>query len=481
MQGNPAPGQLMPSTRVLADQLRVSRTTVVRAYNDLIGQGYIKSIDGIGTFVAETTINELRVQTANSQSSFELSRAGSRLLSSEKSSPSKLAASADLSRGVAPAEFLPVKQWRQIVCKYFREHEQITYDHRLEPLGYLPLRDALANYLNRARSITCESAQIAVFPESLDALKLLSTLLLDESETVIVEDPTPSAACRQFAATGANVFRVPIDDQGIRLDYLVNNPIKAKMLYVTPSHQDPTGVVMSLERRRQLIAWAQRNNTLIIEDDYDCEYRLDGGTVPALHAMSSSYEIVYLSSFRKLLYPLVDTSYLVAPAWLTAAISSAISTNAGGVTTNLSLIEQNALTEFVGEGHLERHVRKSYPAYRSRWRAAVAALTRHLKNDLDIRKGGSSTHLYVRFADTYADEEISRCAEDAGLNLLNLRDHYHDEQPRGAFMISFAHHSESEIEVQVERFAKNLTRKIQPQLSDYLVQLMDSVTSSATF
>jgi GntR family transcriptional regulator/MocR family aminotransferase len=454
------PGQMLPSTRQLADQLDVSRTTVVRAYEDLLGQGYIKAIDGIGTFVSERpAVNKIIRYEGEAPASIRLSQYAKRLLRIENT----LLSSADhpaLNYGAAPLELLPIRQWRQILLKHCRDHKPTKQDYAVEPLGFFPLRKALADYLRRARALSCEPTQLAVFNGSLDAIKLISKLLIDAEDTIVVENPGFTFARKHFESMNAYIHAVAVDEEGIRIDQLINAPRKAKLLYVTPSHQDPTGAMMSLARRKQVLAWAEDNDTLIVEDDYDSEYRFIGSQIPALHALSTRENVIYLSSFWKTLHPLVDSSYLVVPPSLALVVAHAINlreTNA----SSLPLLEQYTLTDFIQDGHLERYIRKTHPVYLARWQAAVAALTKYLRNEVVIAKESAVMHLLIRFLPDLSDEVIVECAARADFSLVSLASYYHEDAPGGEFLMPFAHLNEVEIDTSVAQFGQILRAKTQ--------------------
>ena len=453
------PGQLMPSTRQLAEKLAVSRTTVVRAYDDLLGQGYIKAVDGIGTFVSERpAINKVVRYEGQTPASIRLSQYARRLLQMKDT----LLSSADhpaLNYGAAPLEQLPIRQWRQILLKYCREHNPTKHDYAVEPLGFLPLRQALASYLQRSRALTCEASEVAVFTGSLDALKLLSKLLIDAGDTVIVENPGFNFARKHFESMQANVHAIPVDSDGIRVDLLVNAPTRAKLIYVTPSHHDPTGAMMPLERRKQLLAWAEKNDTIIIEDDYDSEYRYIGSPVPALHALATRGNVIYVSSFWKTLHPLVDSSYMVVPNSLAPVVAHAINMRETNASSALPLLEQYALTDFIHNGHLERYIRKTNPVYLKRWHAAIAALTKYLRKEVSIARESAAMHLLVRFIADWSDEDIVECAARAGFALVSMASYYQDEAPGGEFLVPFAHLSEAEIDSSIGEFSQLLLTK----------------------
>ena len=256
----------------------------------------------------------------------------------------------------------------------------------------------------------------------------------------------------------ARLHAVSVDEEGIRIDQLINAPRKPKLLYVTPSHQDPTGAMMSLARRQQVLAWADDNDTIIVEDDYDSEYRFIGSQMPALHALSTRENVIYLSSFWKTLHPLVDCSYLVVPPNLAPVVAHAINlreTNA----SSLPLLEQYTLTDFIQEGYLERYIRKTHPIYLARWQAAVAALTKHLRKEVVIAKESAVMHLLIRFLSDLSDEVIVECAARADFSLVSLATYYHEEAPGREFIMPFAHLNEVEIDASVAQFSQLLRTK----------------------
>lgn len=445
------PGQMLPSTRDLAAHLGISRTTVVRAYEDLLAQGYVHAQDGVGTFVSQApkrrSLPEINVDDAP----LVLSQYAVRLMAA----PAGILTSADqpaLHYGASPPEQLPARAWRQILLKHCRETDPKTFDYGAQPFGNYELRLAIAEYLGRFRALQCRPEQVAVFAGTLDAPNLVAQMLIDPGDNVLVENPGFTFMRRRMASLGANIHPLPVDQDGVVVAALTAAP-KSKLVYVTPSHQDPTGAVLSLSRRKELLDWARTTGTIIVEDDFDCEYRYAGSQLPAIQGLDESDRVVYLNSFWKTLFPLVSAGYLVVPASFVPFFSQAIRMREGAVNTCFSSLEQHALTEFINEGHLERHVRKTQPIYARRWQALVYALTASFKTQVVMDKEPSAMHLRVRFHLPLTDVRLVELARQARFAITSTASYYAQDALAGEFLIPFAHIEEAELKRGAEELA----------------------------
>lgn len=449
------PGVPVPSSRRLAEILGVSRITVVKSYVELLSQGYLETYKGSGTYVrsratlgqgdSEKSADD-RSGSAESRQHF-LSSYGRRMQSNE----STVLGAADLpalSFGAPPPELLPLKQWRQAVLKHCSARSGADLTYGVDALGYQPLRQAIASFLNRSRGLRCAADNVAVFSNSQQALELVATLFVDGGDNVVVEDPGFVQARLTFLLRGAHILPVPVDEAGLVVPLLENLP-KAKLAYVTPSHQDPTGVTMSVRRRNTLLRWAVETGTLIVEDDYDCEYRFGTAPLPALQGLDTSEIVIYISNFWKILYPLSSVGFLVFPSWLTKTVSEAKCFSE----RHFSILEQRALTEFIEGGHLERHLYKSKVALSFRRAALILALTRQFGAAVQIGKETGGLHLVAKFQLGVPNRELIILAQRAGLPLASTEHYYVEAVYPDEFLISFASLTESEIEARVSDFA----------------------------
>lgn len=460
LSGRLKPGEKLPSTRDLADSVNVSRFTVIRSYEELASQGYIQTISGSGTFVNRQIPKEIaHTSQGNGDGPSEprsldpirLSEYGNRIEHNSQIESATKELFPALNYGAPTLDQLPLSRWREVLNKSsrFQDHSVLSYTG--EPFGYLPLREAICGYLTRSRSVHCSAEQIAIFSGSQSAFDLLVRVLLNSGDTVAVENPGFPGARRTFAMHGIGVYPVPVDNQGLVVERLYDCEEPIRLVYVTPSHQDPTSVVMSLPRRLELLKWADRNKALIIEDDYDSEYRYGEKPVPSLQGLDDGDRVIYISTFWKVLYPVVRLGFIVLPKRLVSVMERAKSL----VERDFPLLEQRALTDFINEGHLERHIRRTRALYAKRRAALVQALTRCFRKKVSISDASGGMHLLVTFSPELM-QNLDRAAVSARVPLVSTEGHYVRDCRPGEFLIGFAHGEEEAIHETIERFARAL-------------------------
>lgn len=450
------PGTMLPSTRDLSRSLKISRSTVLRCYEELLSQGYLKSVEGIGTFVSEKLPARVERDTPVPVNTFlKLSKYAELIMDTE---PEMMTSGGweELNFGAAPIDQLPRKFWRQVLLKNCREYDIHIGHYEFAPFGYRPLREAMAEYLVRSRALKCSPEQVAIYFGSLYGVNLLARLLIDEGDLVAVENPGFPYARQVFATHGARICPVPVDDDGIIVDELERRAIGCRLVYVTPSHQDPTGAVLSLERRRQLLAWARDRGVIIVEDDFGGEYRYVGPQVPSLQGLDEADLVIHLSSFWKTLFPLVNCGYIVMPRALIPVVWKAQVMRDSALNTSFPALEQTTLTDFIEGGYLERYIRKSHSVYAVRCRALISELKRHLWEAATWRKEPSATHLVVTLKPEFSPEHIMRCAEDSGFAMVSTNNYYVENPKRCEYMVPFAHVEPHLMQEQVKKFAELL-------------------------
>lgn len=454
--GRLKPGEYLPSTRELARLLSISRVTVVRSYEELLSQGYLVASIGMGTCVAKTLPDEAkRLRRAPDRAASEeremrqvtLSSYGRRVMKYGHAR-SGSADFPELNFGAAPLEYMPVKQWRQSILKHCKTDSDLLPSSDASALGEAALRDALVSYLSRARGLRCQRDQVVVFSGSQQAVNLIAALLVDEGDIVAVENPGFPHSREVFLAHGAALRPISVDAQGLIVDELQQLE-NCRLVYVTPSHQDPTGAVLSVERRRQLLDWAQRTGAMIVEDDYDSEYRYGGQPIPALQGLDHHDSVIYLSTFWKVLFPLLPAGFMVVPRNLISAVTRAKDQRE----RTFPLLEQLALADFINEGHLERYLRKTRDAYAKRRQALVYAMTLHFGKSAIVSRETGGMHLVARVSSTLSDDELLDCAFQNGLPMVSTSDYYLEGECRGEFLIGFAHVAAEQIGDSIRNFA----------------------------
>jgi GntR family transcriptional regulator / MocR family aminotransferase len=374
LDGRLSPGQRVPSTRSLAKSLKVSRITVTQSYEQLIDEGYLQAIAGSGTFVSTQLPDKLLHSDSHSsmpkavRPSIKLSQYGAELAQINIPIAREPDLSISFRYGQPAFERFPLELWRKLLSRHCRSSEG-WLDYATDPLGHKPLREAIATYLSRARAVRCSSEQILIVNGTQQALDLIARLLVDVNDTVAQEEPSYLTTRRHiFLARGAKLLSIPVDESGLIVEQLTKHPAdKIKLVYVTPSHQFPTGAVLSLSRRLELLAWAQQTGATIVEDDYDSEYRYEGQPIPALQGLGNSNTVLYTGSFSKILFPSLRIGYLVLPLQLVPVFARA----KWLADRQLPLLEQYVLADFINEGHLDRHIRRIRLYYDERRQALV--------------------------------------------------------------------------------------------------------------
>lgn len=396
LDGRLRPGTRLPSTRALAGRLRLARSTVALAFDQLTAEGYIEGRRGSGTFVCHgvqpprPTARPVRRPAPADHGEIRLSLAVSRL-QPRAPRPAPPADTIDLSALRADARLFPFAVWRRLVRRQLRALPA-RRERGGDGAGDPALRDAIAAYLGRARGVRCEAAQVVVVNGSQQALDLCARVLVDPGDAVAVEDPGYPDAAQVFAAAGARVCPVPVDAEGIVAPGL---PDDVRVAHVTPSHQYPTGVVLSLARRLELLAWARRVRGLVVEDDYDSEFRYDGAPLPALQGLAGGDRVVYVGTFSTAMFSGLRLGYLVLPDALVEPFARA----KWYASRHSPHLEQAALADFLRDGHFERHLRRMRRVLRRRRDALLQALQRHFGDDAVPLGDAAGLHVVVRFAD----------------------------------------------------------------------------------
>jgi GntR family transcriptional regulator/MocR family aminotransferase len=441
-------GERVPSTRELADGVGVSRSTVTQAYEQLIAEGYLQATHGSGTYVCrELPDRLLRPRPAPGRRGAEtapihLSRFGARLRD-DFVYPATPPGFICFSRWGPDLEHFPFALWRSLITRHLRKAEPELFDYAKSAQGYLRLRREIAAYVGRSRAVQCVPEQIIIVNGSQQALEFCARLLLEPGETVVFENPGYLGTRRIFAAHGAELRPVPIDPEGLVVD---NIGEKARLVYVTPSHQFPTGVSMSLQRRLALIEWARRHRAVIIEDDYDSEYRYGGPPLPALQGLAHDVPVVYCGTFSKVMFPGLRVGYVVVPRSLAPTF-----TRAKWLTDrHTSMLEQAALADFLSEGHLERHIRRMRRLYGRRREALVDALSRHFGDAVRVCGDPAGMNVLARFD----DDAIEQRALKHKVQLASASAYYLTKAPRNEFVLGFSTLGERTIREGVKRIAR---------------------------
>ncbi|MBZ0114840.1 MAG: PLP-dependent aminotransferase family protein [Thermoanaerobaculia bacterium] len=381
LDGRLRPGSRLPSTRQLAKQYAVARGTVVSAFEELSAEGYLDATIGSGTFVAKALPDQfLDVEEASDNEGVptlpqrRLSALGHRVRQFENLPPRP----AKAFRCNQPAlDLFPTTLWAQVAGRRLRG-ATVQQLASCDPLGYQPLRVAIADYLGSARGVRCDSDQVAIVSGTQEAINLVARLFLDPGDRVAIEEPGYLGASLALAAHGAEVVPIPVDSQGMIVDTDALNNVS--LAYVTPAHQYPLGVTMTLPRRLALLDWAHQTGALLVEDDYDSEFRYCGRPVPAMQGLDRQGQVLFVGSFSKVLFPALRLGYLVVPPDLVETLAALLSITA----RHAPVLDQAILADFINHGHFGRHLRRMRQNYAERLAALLEAGRQHLAGQLEI-------------------------------------------------------------------------------------------------
>jgi GntR family transcriptional regulator/MocR family aminotransferase len=338
-------------------------------------------------------------------------------------------------------DLFPFAVWTRLVRRHLRRTSPGLFRYGADGAGLDLLRDAVAAYLRRSRAVQCRPEQVVIVSGSQQGLDLCSRVLIDSGDEVVVEEPGYLGARQLFAAVGARLRSVPVDADGVISTALP----AARLACLTPSHQFPLGMSLSLARRLELLAWAQAGQAFVIEDDYDSEFRYGGAPLPALQGLGDGSRVVYLGTFSNAMFPGLRIGYLVLPPGLVDPFVRA----KWYADRQTGYLEQAALADFIGEGHLEQHVRRMRRVYKARREALLDALSRSFGRRAVVMGDAAGMHLVVRFD----VPDLRRRAERHGVSLLDTRAYYAGPAPEHEFILRFAGLSERALREAVKRIA----------------------------
>ena len=423
LDGRLRPGERLSATRELAAALRVSRSTVTVAYESLLAEGFATSHVGAGTFVS----HQLEAKRPPSKTRRSMVRAIQVRGVWETISPPTafVRARFDFRTGLPDASLFPHRAWRRVVAGALRSREMAAGVYE-NPAGDWHLRTAIARHIGISRSVSASPDDVIVTNGTQQALDIIARVLLEPGDVVAVEKPGYLPPKDLFKALGARVIGVPVDSEGLVVEAL---PAGARAIYVTPSHQYPLGVAMSLSRRRALLAWAEHNNAVVVEDDYDSEFRFGGRPLEPLQTLDSTGRVVYVGTFSKTLLPTLRLGFMVVPPSLREAANKAKQLTDWHTAT----IAQSALARFIDEGAFARHIRRVSRTYGERHEVLTAAIKRNFGDYLDLVPSSTGLHIaaYARRASFDHIDAIASRAFDLGVAIQPFRV---EEEPQGIML-----------------------------------------------
>ncbi len=453
LDGKLAAGDRLPSSRELTQDLNLSRNTVVAALNQLCVEGYLVSRVGSGTYVNDNVPKaHPRARNTNAPSQHAgLSKRGNALSTTFCATQLEVQ---PFTPGIADFSAFPVALWQRLQNKHWR----MTYPDMLDYSysgGHAPLRRAVADYLRVFRSVPLDVDQVIITSGTQQSLELCAQLLADHGDTVWLEDPAYWGAVKAFVATGLNLHPVAVDHHGMA-PQPHDEKKPPRVIYTTPSHQYPTGAVMSLVRRQQILSIARTHKAWILEDDYDSEFRFSGPPLSSLAGLDQDERVLYMGSFSKVLYPGLKLGYLVVPKRLTAAFKQAhYDLNRPG-----QMPLQAALAEFIELGHFASALRRARQSYAERRRCLLEALQPCLGEHAQITGAEQGLHLCLRLPSTVDDKALAQRIGKTGLIVRALSAYCLQRQDAKGLVIGYGYAPLEEIKQHGPILAKALKAEL---------------------
>ena len=460
-QGILSAGLRLPASRRLAQELNIARNTVVFAYEQLISEGFLLA-DRRGTMVnplsahLAVVTNPVANPTKQMSADFADNSVEQASLARRAQDIMPWPVESDLTSGFAPGvpsllDF-PVAIWRRLLDKTWRNLPRAKLGYA-SPLGELDLRVAIADYLRASRGVACTAEQVIITDGTQSSLNLCAQAFADTQQKVWIENPGYIGAQIAFRAAQLNIIGIPIDESGIapsQRDWTLHTPT---LIYVTPSHQYPTGGVLTLARRLELIAQAQAHGALIIEDDYDSEFRHDGPPLPAMQGLFPDAPVLYLGTFSKTMFPAMRIAYMIVPKNRIIALKNLISkSHLRGRSA-----DQLCLAQFIQNDYFSQHLRRTRRLYRQRRDTLIALVQTHLPDVVSVHGASAGMHLAIRFLDdTIDDQQVSRSALQQNIVAPALSAHAigKRKQSWSGLMLGYAQVDSQDMAILVRRLAK---------------------------
>lgn len=451
-QGKLSPGDPLPSTRTLSEGLKVSRSTIIRAYKQLYEEDFIDSSKGSGSFLS-FSLPRRNVQK------WELGKIKRSVVEESITRESHFLLQSLQFRVQEPEPFaliapdrdsLPGKKWTQIVSRI----SKMPWLHNgyCKPGGFMPFKKVLSNYLRIVRGISCEADQVIITDGIQEGLNLCTQVLFNSGDEVIVEDPSFQLHLNLIEFRGMKPVPIAVTKEGLILGK-IRVTEKTRGLLVTPTHQYPLGYLQSLASRKAMLEWCREKGLWVIEDDYDSELRYGGDPYPALAALDQNQSTIYLGSFTKVIYPGFNMGYAVVPERLIKFFEGAKNLN----NRHASEVHQAILAKFIEEGGYDSHVRRLKRMYELRRRCAVRAIGKYLHEFGKLEPDNQGTHLTFIFNRPINDALLSSFLKDSyHIETRPLSVCYREASPLQGLILGFAHFREEEIEKAIQSLKKGI-------------------------
>jgi GntR family transcriptional regulator/MocR family aminotransferase len=433
-------GDRLPSTRDLAEQLGISRTVVLLAYDQLLAEGFTEGRGGSGTYVSEC-LSASDPKRLEKSAKISLSRFG--LAAAEAAAgvdfPEKRSAPLrfNFAFGRSDTSIFPFETWRRILLRQAREVRVRELDYG--PAAGLPeLREAICSHLRRSRAVVCDPSEVIVVSGSQQALDLVTRVLVERGDHVAIEDPQYQGIREVLRAAGARLLPVPVDRDGIDPSKL---PKQAGLVFVTPSHQFPTGAILPLGRRLALLEWARRRNAVIVENDYDGEFHYEGRPLESLQGLDTDGRVIYLGTFSRTVFPALRIGYLIVPRSLAPAFTTA----KWLCDQHSATLEQQTLAEFIVSGMYERHLRRLRRRNAARRETLLRAIEKHLGERVEVTGDGSGSHIVLWPRNRVSEDAVIADAASRGVGIFGISHCFLKKPSRPGLILGYSTMNEKEI------------------------------------
>jgi GntR family transcriptional regulator / MocR family aminotransferase len=441
-------GDRLPSTRDLAEQLGISRTVVVLAYEQLLAEGFVRGRIGSGTYVPEG-VSGSRSAASGKTAELRRSRFGAFAAAVgstvEFPEPRATPLRYDFAYGRSDVENFPFERWRRILHRRARQT-------RIRELDYGPaagseaLREAICVHLRRSRAVACDPSQLIVVNGSQQALDLIARVLIERGDGIAIEDPGYQGTREALRAAGARLHPIAVDRDGLDPASL---PERARMAFVTPSHQFPTGAILPLARRQRLLHWAKRRNAVIVEDDYDGEFRYDDKPLESLQGLDAEGRVIYVGTFSRTIFSALRIGYLIVPESLRRAFTAA----KWLCDRHTATLEQETLAEFISTGMYERHLRRVRRRNAAIRHALLEALDEHMGDRIEITGDGAGAHIVLWPKKRISEEVAVAAAAARGVGIYGVSRYFLQRPSRPGILLGYPRLREAEIREGVRRLA----------------------------
>jgi len=461
LDGRLSAGTKLPSSRALAEMMSISRNSVLAALERLFDEGYLFTKPSSGTYVAEVVPDQLihvqensKKTSKNNHQSLNINPTMEALLTSWREQSWSSQKKKMFHVGVGCVDLFPHQLWGKLLNQAWRQsYYQLGQFH--DPRGYLPLRQAIYEYVRSTRGLNCNEEQIIIVNGTQQAIHLTAYALLQSNDEVCLDEPGYDAAFNIFRSFGAQVNLVESDEEGMQVSDIIHRYSKSKLVYTAPSHQFPVGGTLSLARRFSLLDWASQQGKWIFEDDYNSEFRYGTHPIQALQGLDQQQRIIYSGTFTKMMFPEFRLGFMVVPEALIETFSAA----KYYTDVRSSYLEQVALSQFIQKGHYARHVRKVRKACYERQQALIKAIDEHLSDVLSVQPTDSGIHAVCWLKGKWTEQEFIDQCSALNLAVQPLSRYCQMPNKKAGVLFGYAAHTPNEIIENIQKSAQYLQEK----------------------